>query len=492
MPMNIMDNQVYLNEMGPQSRLKRQPGNLNAWGTPKMDPAQQQQRAQDAVQLEFGQAQRGNEEAQRQAIAQYNRLVDEERTYGREVDPRLENIYSALQTSLGQNQTANQETYGDAIGQIRSWYDQSYQANDLLNQDAMSRITADAERLGTQAGIPDGTKRMTEDFLYNQGQNRNAQAGRSANMAELAAKIEALDRNRVGAAGREGGQQRAMLANEIAQTIGDLGLANYNELSSLRTEQAGRMADRGAAERDALQEFQQRDFDNLQTARGNSLQEFLARAGLGLQQSEFRQGNYEANRNFGLARDELGLSRDDLNLRRELGQGELELGNKQLSAEQQQRQADDAVKWAELKFRQNELATNQTRWEREFAEATSPEAKARAKAELTRIKAETDALLREGTGVGGVYEPGQIGMNKYLNDLSTRNRLQSRQKAQLQFEANDLIQEGIKGSGSFGGDQYSAALSVLNDRSRILGGLQSDANLLRELLAVYFMGTGGQ
>lgn len=445
--------------------------NVKKWGYNYDAQPNLQQQAQDAVQLEYGQAERGNAEAQRQAIAQYNRLVDEERTYGREVDPRLENIYGALQTSLGENQAANQETYTDAIGQIRGWYDQAYGANNQLNQEAMARITGDAERLGIEAGIPDGTKRLTEDFLYNQGQNRNAQAGRSANLAELAAKIEALDRNRVGAAGREGGQQRAMLANEIAQTIGDLGLTHYNELSELRAEQAGRMADRGAAERDVLRQFRQQDFENVNTARGNALQEFLARAGLGLQQSEFYQANYEADRNFNLARDELGLQR-------ELGLGELELNRDQLTAEQQQAQRDDAIKWAQLD-------QDRRMWEAEFANANSPEAKARAQAELNRIRAETDALRAE-SGKAPQYPPGELGFQQYVKDnkvraLDAENARKiidaARRKGDPNF-AYDMLEAGTKNPSNFM-DRYGFAWNPAHTQT------------LRTLVSIYYTGTGG-
>jgi len=463
--------------MGPQSRLEKQPGSLKAWGAPTLDPTQQQREAADAVQLEYGQAQRGNEEAQRQAIAQYNRLVDEERTYGREVDPRLENIYGALQNSLGQNLVANRETYGNAIDQIRAWYDQAHGANTQLNSEAIAKITGDAERLGIEAGLPEGTRRMTEDFLFNQSQNRNAQAGRSANLAELAAKIEALDRNRVGAAGREGAQQRASLANEIAQTIGDLGIAHYNELSELRTEQAGRMADRGAAERQALAGVKQRDFENLQTARGNSLQEFLARAGLGLQQSEFRQANYEADRNYNLARDELGLSR-------ELGLGELQLGNRQLDAAEQERRANDAIRWAELEHDRRRLATEQSQWEREFAEATSPEAKARAKAELDRIKAETAALNKEQVGEKA-YPPGELGFEAYAKD----NGVTSQYK-QLARSIMEKARE--KGDPNW-------AFEIIDYGNRNPQGVKKDygfnwnpenTQILRNLITIYYTGYG--
>lgn len=448
--------------------------NVKKWGYDYNKQPNLQQQAQDLVQLEYGQASRGNTEAQRQAIAQYNRLVDEERTYGREVDPRLENIYGALQTSLGENQAANQETYGDAISQIRDWYDQSYGANNQLNQEAMARITGDAERLGIEAGIPDGTKRLTEDFLYNQGQNRNAQAGRSANLAELAAKIEALDRNRVGAAGREGAQQRAMLANEIAQTIGDLGLNNYNELSELRAEEAGRQTDRGAAERSALQQLQQQQFGNLQTARGNALEEFLARAGLGLQQSEFYQANYEANRNYDLARDELGLQR-------ELGLGELDLGREQLSAEQQQAQRDDAIKWAQLD-------QDRRMWEAEFANANSPEAKARARAELDRIRAETDALNRE-QSEPVVYEPGEMGFMKYARDNKVTPQ-QINTARQIMAIAERKSPEDFP--------NFARRLIDLGERDPATAKKRYGINwnpensqILRSLISVYYAGTGG-
>lgn len=474
--MAIAANKKYLELMGPQSKLSKQPGSLDAWGAPKMDPALQQRQAQDAVQLEYGQKQRGLEQAGLDSISQYNRLVDEEKSYGREVDPRLANIYGALQTSLGENQAANQETYGDAISQIRGWYDQAYGANNQLNQDAMSRITGDAARLGIEAGVPDGTARLTEDFLFNQGQNRNAQAGRSANMAELAAKIEALDRNRVGAAGREGGQQRAMLANEIAQTVGDLGMNHFNEMRGLRAEQAGMSADRGAAERDALREFEQRDFQNLQTARGNSLQEFLARAGLGLQQSEFRQGNYEANRNFGLAQEELGLSRDELNLNRELGLGDLEVRKTQTAAEIEQARRDDSIKWAQLR-------QEQSQWEREFAEATSPEAKARANAELERIRAETAALGQQAVN----YPAGELGFQQYVKDNKIRPQDEenarkiidyARRKGDPNF-AYDMLTAGTKDPSNFM-DRYGFAWNPAH------------TDTLRTLVSLYYTGTGGK
>lgn len=474
--MAIAANQKYLDLMGPQSKLTKQPGSLKAWAAPVIDPAKQAQQARDAVQLEYGQKQRGLENAGLDAIAQYNRLVDEEQEYAREADPRIANIYSALQTSLGQNQAENQETYGDAVSQIRGWYDQAYGANNQLNQEAMSRITGDAERLGIQAGIPGGTQRMTEDFLYNQGQNRNAQAGRSANMAELAAKIEALDRNRVGAAGREGGQQRAILANEIAQTIGDLGMNHYNEMRTLRSEQAGMSADRGAAERDALREFEQRDFQNTQTARGNSLQEFLARAGLGLQQSEFRQGNYEADRNFGLAKEELGLSRDELALNRELGLGDLDVRRTQTAAEIAQAQRDDSLKWAQLR-------QDQVQWEREMAEATSPEARARAAAELARIKAETNAL-----GVQAVsYPAGEIGFQQFAKD----NQMPTEQ-VQAARRVIDYAQK--KGDPNFAFAMLSAGYNHMPNFQERYGfrWRPEDTQALRNLVSVYYAGTGGK
>lgn len=480
MPKNIMDNQVYLNEMGPQSRLKKQPGSLKAWGAPTMDPAKQLQQAQDAVQLEYGQKQRGLEDAQLDSIAQYNRLVDEEKGYGQEADPRLANIYGALQNSLGQNTTANQETYSDAISQIRNWYDQSYQANNQLNQDAMSRITGDAERLGIEAGIPGGTQKMTEDFLFNQGQNRNAQAGRSANLAELAAKIEALDRNRVGAAGREGAQERAMLANEVAQTIGDLGMAHFNEQAKFRNEQAGMAADRGAAERDALQKFQQRDFENLQTARGNSLQEFLARAGLGLQQSEFRQGNFEADRNYNLAEQELGLQR-------ELGFGELELGRDQLAVDAEKARTDTAIRWAELQHDQRRLSTEQAQWEREFAEATSPEAKARAQAELDRIRAETNALNAEATAIN--YQPGEFGLQQYQEERKVNNTVKSFTRSVLNQAKAKAGESGVLGDPAA---EKILALEIVEKSFNNGFMSERDAQIARESIEIYYGGGGSK
>lgn len=440
---------------------------LNSWGAPNLNDDQNyEQRAQDAAQVEYGGKQRALEEAQRQATAQYNRLVDEERTYGQEVDPRVENIYDALQRSLGTNLVENKATYGNAIDQIRDWYDQAHGANQQLNTEAMDRITSDAERLGLEEALPAGTQRMTEDFLYNQTANRNAQAGRSANMLELAAKIEALDRNRVGAAGREGGQQRAMLANEIAQTIGDLGLDHYNELSQLRGEIGGLMGDRAAYERNAMDQYKQQDFENLQTSRGNALQEFLSRAGLGLQQAEFNRGNWEADRNFDLALQELGLSREQLGLERE-----------RTSAEIEQQKSNDAIRWAELEF-------ERSKWQKEFDEATSPEARARAKAELDRILAETNALRGETTAAK--YPAGEFGYNQYIKDNNIReiDRKNSRKIIELARTRTD--------------PNFAFKLLDLatRDPSRVVDEYNIPINpsavpTLRNLVTVYFTGLGG-
>lgn len=445
------------------------PINLQGWGVG--DPSVPiEQQAQDAVQLEYGQKQRALEEAQLQATQNYNRLADEERTYGQEVDPRLENIYSALGTSLQGNQQANQQTYGNAIDQIRAWYDQARSANQELNTDIMGDITGMAERLGIQAGVPAGTQQLTEDFAFNQQQLNEAQAGRSSSLAELAAQIEALDRNRVGAASREGGQQRAMLQNEIAQTLGDLGMAHYQEMGGLRSQLAGLSQDRGAAERDALSQLEQRQFENLQTGRGNALQEFLARSGLGLQQAEFGQANYEADRNFDLALQELGLSREELGLRRELGQGELALGHREAS------------------IRSQELAREHERWSREFAEATSPEAKERARAELERIKAETTALERENSGIGGntEYGFGDLGLDQYVKT----NNVDPKLVGITRYAINNARENAADPTSEDEVADYSYALDDF-ERRFATGMSPERAQQVRNMLAVYYLGGGG-
>lgn len=243
-----------------------------------------QQQANDTVNLQYNSQQRALEDAARQASQenQYQRSI--EQGYGREVDPRLANVYSALGNTLTQDRAATQENYSGAIDKIRGYYDEASAANQGVNTDLLKRITDSAQELGLGAAVPSATQQLGSDYQFNEGQLASGKAGRSANLATLAAQIFGLDTGRISSAAAEGAQVRSSAQTEVLKTLGDLLRQNQKEQGSYRSQISGLLGDKAIDLRKTLGDITtQRSQDSI-NAHKSALEEFLGRSGL--QQSQ--------------------------------------------------------------------------------------------------------------------------------------------------------------------------------------------------------------
>lgn len=457
---------------------------VNQWlpkytGTP-------QQEARDNVDLEYNQRLRALRQAAEAAQRNQNYAMDTEVTYGREVDPRLAEIYSALGNSLQQNAQQNQGTYNSAIDRIRGFYDEAGQSNQTLNQDLLTRITEQAQRLGVEQGLPAGTQDLNNDYQFQQMQNTNAKAGRSANLAQLAAGIGVLDNNRVGAAAQEGAQQRATLQNEMMRVLGELGIAGFEEQGAYRNQMSGLEQDRATANRDELARITQQRFENDSTGRRNALDEFLARSGLNLQEAgyrndvwrddrdfnynrsqdaynrrddtqrwnqEFNRGNFESDRNFGLARDQFGLERSSTAFQQQLQRDELNIRRQQLQYEMEQ--------------------------------ANSPEQRRLIQQEIARNDAEL-AILQGTAGTSSAeYPKGDAGYYEFIKNNSLPPIYNSRAREIIEMARKEAMTANPTGSTPDASSQYDLAMSILAQGGEIQG---LNRQTLRQLLDVYYNG----
>jgi hypothetical protein len=242
-----------------------------------------QQQAQDTVSLQYDSQQRAVEEAARQAATenQYQRNV--EQSYGKIIDPRLENIYGALGNTLTQGRAETQGNYQSAIDKIRSYYDEALGAGQRVNTDLLNRLTQSAGQLGLGAAIPEATAGLSSDYQFNQGQLTAGKAGRSANLGTLAAQIFGLDTGRIGAAAQEGAQARAGAQSEVLATLGELLRAGQKEQSGYRSQLSGLKSDRAIDLRKTIGDItSQRSKEGIE-GRKSAIEEFLARSGLAQQ-----------------------------------------------------------------------------------------------------------------------------------------------------------------------------------------------------------------
>lgn len=402
--------------------------NNQKWAPSPMDPMQQ---ARDNVALEYDERIRAIERAAGRAERNFDKNIDIERTFAGEVDPRIANIYNALGNDLRAGAAENQQTYNSAIDRIRSFYDEANQANAGLNADIMARITGDAERLGIEAGIPGGTQQMTEDYQWMQAMGNNQKAGRSANIAELAMKIGALDNRAVGASQREGAQQRASLQNEVARTLGEIGIAGYNELGEYRGQQNSLEQDRATAIRQELARLMDKQHEQGRQGKLDALQEFLALRGQNLQEAQYRRGNFTDDRNFGrgVLESDREYNRGVLESDRNFGLAERELGANITQQDWERRfnesqsRSDAQQKAFSNQIALRELALRERQLEAEIAASNDPARKAMLQAELNntkantaRINAETAALMAGGGNdpASGRYK-GQQGLEQWMS-----------------------------------------------------------------------------
>lgn len=458
---------------------------------PAMDPSQYtpqhaqgiQGTAQDNVDLEYNGRMRSLQLAADQAQRGNDQAINVQRNYGAQVDPRLQNIYQALQNSLGGIRDQNQQGYQSAIDKIRGYYDQAGQANQGMNQDVIARITADAQRNGVEAALPGGLGKMNDTFNFDQMQNNNAKAGRSANLAQLAAQIGGLDNQNIGSAAREGAQQRATLQNEVASTLGQLGVSGFNEQGKYRDQIQGLGQDKATALRQAIEQLTRERSGEGITARKDALQEFLAQSGNNRDQAgamsqifnqdrtfdrntyednrDFGQGALQADRNYGLAKSQFGLSQE-------------QFGNQVT-----QQNYDNSIQAQQLDLQRQALE------QKAGTSGLNP----LEEAQLAKIQAETAKITAGTSGVDGKYPPGTIGLNKWYSEPhpefgyktvpgpQTKAAVdaitqQAEQKAQLAATAS-----GTKAN------PYQAALNLINS---VNYGVNKDA--LRTAIQIYYQG----
>lgn len=460
------------------------PVDVNTWD--RQYSSTPEQEARDKVALEYNQRIRALQQAAGGAQRQYEQAADTERNYGEQVDPRLANIYSALGTSLQGNAQQNQQTYGSAIDRIRGFYDQAGQSNAGLNQDILARITADAERLGTGSAVPSATQGLTEDFQRAQMQNNNANAGRSSAIAQLAGGIGVADNNRVGAAAQEGAQQRATLQNQIAATLGNLSRANFDEQGNYRSEQSGLEQDRATAERGELTRIGQERFENSTQARQNALDEFLARSGLNLQEAGHRANTYRDNRDFTYQQDQNRRAnlRDDSRWNQEFTRGNYE-ADRNYDLARDQFGLDTESTRGQLEIQRQELGMRQSQLQAELAQANSPEQRRLVQLELDKLQAEVNAL----NGVNGSavkeYPAGSVGMSEFMRDNNLSPEYNSAARTIIEGARQSAMAANPTGYTPDAVDQLNIALEALANTGPIPG---VNRQLLRQMLEIHYNG----
>jgi len=268
------------NAVNPNAQL-----DVGAW-TPTYSQTPDQQ-AQSRADLEYGSQIRALQEASRQAAESNSRARSIEQGYGREIDPRLKNVYDALGTSLTQRRGETKANYAGAIGNIRGFYDEAVGANQGVNTDILNRIMQMSSNLGLGEAVPDSIGKLMENYQFEQNQLNQGKAGRSANLESLASEIYGLDTRRIGAAASEGAQARATAQQRVLKTLSDLLFQGEQEQGGFRREIAGLEGDKGKAIAQLIADItDQRNKEGID-ARSNALQEMLQRAGLA-----------ESNRNF--------------------------------------------------------------------------------------------------------------------------------------------------------------------------------------------------
>lgn len=261
------------NAVNPNAQL-----DTGAW-TPQYSQSPEQQ-AQSRADLEYGSQIRAIQEAARQASESNARSRSIEQGYGREIDPRLKNVYDALGTSLTQRRGETKANYQGAIGNIRGYYDEAVGANQGVNSDVLNRIMQMSSNLGLGAAVPDSIGKLMENYQFEQNQLNQGKAGRSANLESLASEIYGLDTRRIGAAASEGAQARATAQQQVLKTLSDLLFQGEQEQGGFRREVAGLEGDKGKAIAQLIADItDQRNKEGID-ARGNALQEFLSRSGL--------------------------------------------------------------------------------------------------------------------------------------------------------------------------------------------------------------------
>lgn len=456
---------------------------VNNWLPQNQAPAQQ--RATDAVSLEYDERLRALQRASDRTGRSYDQAINTEREYGREVDPRLENIYGALGNSLQMNAGANQQTYDNAINRIRSFYDEAGQANQGMNQSIIDRINTDATRLGIEAAIPAATQGVNSDFQFLQGLNTNAKAGRSANLAQLAAQIGVADNDRIGASAQEGAQQRATLQNEIAKTLGNLGVAGFNELGEYRGQMAGLEQDRATAIRDELARLTQQDFENNTEGRRNALDEFMQRSGLNMAEAGYRRDIYTDNRNFnrGAYEDTRDFNREGRQYEQEFTRGNYE-SDRNYGLARDQFALDRSSTAFQQQLQRDELNMRRSQLQAELAQANSPEQRRLIQQEIQRNDLEIQRMQNPGAAGQQEYPRGQIGLEQFL----AQPRPEWGQNGAgpiFRQRVQDIIREALSLSTDPVNpmDPYTAAIGLIDVR-----GGQMDKNLLQQALQVWFQG----
>lgn len=444
-----------------------------------------QQGAQDNVDLEYNQRIRMLQQTADAAARGADQSMNEQKIYGREVDPRIANIYGALQNSLGQNRDSTQQGYQSAIDKIRGYYDQAGQANQGLNSDLMARITGDAERWGVGAAIPGGTQKLNDTYQFDQLQNNNAKAGRSANLAQLAAQIQGLDTGRISSAAQEGAQQRASLQNEIAKTLGQLGVSSFEEQGNYRNQIQGLGQDKATALRQELEKLtNQRSGEGID-ARKNALQEFLALSGNSRDDASAQRGIFTGDRNFDqqVATDQRDYNRSNLESDR----------NYQLSRDQfgntvHQQNFDNQIQLDQLAMQRESLAA-------QMSKTQNPLEQQKLQAEINKLDAQTAKISgTSGTSTNNKFPPGQAGLSEFykLTDVpwwgiagagphfrETVDKI----VGQTLADQNNPTQLGAGRSVT---DPYQHALLLASSPGYASAGIDPDA--LKTALQVYYRG----
>lgn len=254
-----------------------------------------QEEAQSRADLEYGSQIRAQQEAAQQAAASNQRSQTIEQNYGREIDPRLAEIYKALGQSMTDRRGETQQSYNQAVGNIQGYYNQAQQQNQSTNTDMLNRIAQMSQNLGVGAAVPDAIQKLMGNYQFEQQALSKAGAGRASNLQQLATQIFGLDTQRIGAAAQEGAQARATAQNQVLKTLSDLVFQNEQEQSGFRRQIAGLEGDKGKALAQLLAEItDQRSQDSI-SARNNALQEMIQRSGIAQQNRQFEEQQRQFN-----------------------------------------------------------------------------------------------------------------------------------------------------------------------------------------------------
>lgn len=329
-------------------------------------------RARNIVDIEYDPQRNQLQRNIDQMLRQRNQEINTQQEYGVRGDQALQSLYGQLYGNLEQGIDRTQNLYNAGVEQVGGFYDRANSDLQSATGKVQQSTNHEAARLGIEAGTPAVNQKYNDTLLQGMSRNLSSRAGAQGNVAARGVDMTALAVGGLGAAQREGTNERSTLLNNVQRAIADTNLQAgegiYDAFGSL----ADIEGVRGKALAKAYQDVFEARNDRERQNRLDNLAEEIQRNTMNLQNQEFQMGVQNQNFNQSQTSTNSAFERQLAQAANSRAEQELQLARRQAEFEMQQARTAAQQQAAAQRIQQIDSQIARSRSPRANAVGTRP------------------------------------------------------------------------------------------------------------------------